>query len=68
VPSLLEPAQHYLKVDRGEADTVQFVLHAASVGEVTLKAAGSFEVHLGYPGPAYWGSAGSSALVVTVEP
>ena len=43
-------------------------LRAVAVGEATLWARASFEVHLRYPGPAYWAGSGTGPLVVTVVP
>jgi hypothetical protein len=45
---------HDLALEPGETDTVTFSLWAIGAGEVTLQTSASFEVHLGYPGPAYW--------------
>jgi hypothetical protein len=48
---------------------VEFVLRAVKSGQVTLTASASFEVHLGYPGPAYWaGSNVKEPLIVIVKP
>ena len=55
-PSDPEPIVHYMAVDPGQSDAVDFVLRAAEAGRTTLSATASFEVHLGYPGPAYWGA------------
>jgi hypothetical protein len=68
VPSRPEPVEHHLTVEPGQAHAGQFELQAVGAGEVTLSARASFEVHLGYPGPAYWASTSSRALRVTVEP
>jgi hypothetical protein len=59
---------HYLAVVPGEYDEAQFVLRAVGAAQATLRAYASFEVHLGYPGPAYWGSASAPPLVITVMP
>jgi len=37
-------------------------------GQVVLSARASFEVHLGYPGPAYWSDTGSRRFAITVLP
>jgi hypothetical protein len=67
-PTRPEPIEHGLAVDPGESDSAEFALRAVAVGEVALRATASFEVHLRYPGPAYWGGSGTSPLVVTVVP
>ena len=68
-PASIEPVVHYGSVSPGSSDTVEFSLVAVGAGEVELSASVSYEVHLGYPGPAYWGMAGSGApLIVTVAP
>lgn len=60
---------HYLAVAPGESDTVEFDITAVAEGEVGLTASVSYEVHLGYPGPAYWGYRSSGeALIITVAP
>ncbi len=60
--------EHYLAVDPGESDRAEFVLKAVEVGEAYLTASVSYEVHLGYPGPAYWGhSSTGEALVIVVR-
>ena len=51
---------HYTGVGSDEA---AFVLRALRPGSTRLEASVSFEVHLGYPGPAYWGSAGAGLPV-----
>jgi hypothetical protein len=67
-PATPEPVVHYLAVGPGGSDAQEFVLTAVGPGEATLSASASFEVHLGYPGPAYWGYSGSGPLTVTVAP
>lgn len=68
-PDPPEPVVHYLAVSPGQSGSVEFELTAAAAGQVVLTAAVSYEVHLGYPGPAYWGSAaGGEALEITVTP
>ena len=67
-PSDPEPVAHYLEIAPGESDKAEFVLQAVRPGEATLRGSASFEVHLGYPGPAYWGSSSSGPLVITVMP
>jgi len=67
-PDKPAPVVHQLAVAPGRSDATNFVLRAVGVGRATLRASASFEVHLGYPGPAYWGSNSSEALVITVTP
>ena len=68
-PSDPEPIVHSLGVEPGESDTADFVLRGAEAGRATLSATASFEVHLGYPGPAYWGASGSErALEIVILP
>lgn len=59
---------HYRALYPGEADHVTFMLHAIGAGVVTLTARSSFEVHLGYPGPAYWAGDVAPLLRLTVPP
>jgi hypothetical protein len=67
-PGVPQPVEHSLAIRTGESDTAEFVLLAANPGRVTLSASASFEVHLDYPGPAYWSNAGTGRLKITVEP
>lgn len=67
-PENPEPVVHYLSVRPGESDSQEFVLTAVASGGATLSGSASFEVHLGYPGPAYWGYAGTAPLSLTVVP
>jgi hypothetical protein len=57
---------HYLAVPPWQYDEATFVLRAVGPGQAMLRAHASFEVHLGYPGPAYWGGSTSPPLVITV--
>ena len=66
-PAHPEPIMHPLAVAPGQSDTADFVLRAAESGRATLSASGSFEVHLGDRGPAYWGASGTQkALEIVV--
>ncbi len=70
--SLLAPPKqatvtHSAGLGRGETDTAAFVTRAVAAGQATATVFVSFEVHLGYPGPAYWGSA-AGELPITVVP
>ncbi len=67
-PDKPDPVIHSIGVTPGRSDEVSFLLQADSPGKATLSALASFEVHLGYPGPAYWGAASSKELVIVVEP
>lgn len=67
-PSDLEPVVHYLAVAPGQSDTAEFELRATADGQATLSASASFEVHLGYPGPAYWGSSSTGEHLISVAP
>ena len=67
-PSPPEPVAHSLGVVPGEADSATFTLRATGAGRVKLSAMCSYEVHLGYPGPAYWGSVASRRLTLTLKP
>lgn len=63
-----EPTLHSLGVAPGGSDQVVFSLQAVASGATTLVLSASFEVHQGYPGPAFWGQASSEALQIEVLP
>ena len=67
-PSPPEPVAHSLGVSPGETDSAAFALAAAGAGRVEVWATCSYEVHLGYPGPAYWGSVASRRVTLTIGP
>lgn len=67
-PSYPEPVVHYLGIGTGQSDAQEFVLWAVEPGQATLRGSTSFEVHLGYPGPAYWGGSTAAPLEITVVP
>jgi len=68
-PNQPEAVVHHLAVPPGQSDTAAFVLRAVQPGQATVTASASFEVHLSYPGPAYWGGSHSKEpLLLTVEP
>ncbi len=67
-PDKPDPIIHSLGVPPGRSDQVTYLLEAVSPGKATLSAVVSFEVHLGYPGPAYWGTGSAKELVIQVEP
>ncbi len=66
-PGRPEPVTHYLAVQPGQSDTAEFVVRAVGAGQATFTAGASFEVHLGYPGPAYWAGSNAPSLVVNVS-
>jgi WD40 repeat protein len=66
-PGRPEPIVHYLAVGPGQSDIAEFVLRAVEAGQATLMAGASFEVHLGYPGPAYWAGSNAPSLAVNVS-
>jgi hypothetical protein len=61
-PDPPEPVTHYLGIPPGASDAVEFVRTATSPGQATLRVTASFEVHLGYPGPAYWSGSSTEPL------
>jgi DNA/RNA endonuclease YhcR with UshA esterase domain len=66
-PEEPEPVEHTLGLNSGESDAAEFTLRAGKAGRATVTARASFEVHLGYPGPAYWsGSSAGEPLAITV--
>ena len=67
-PANPEPVLHTLGIDPGGSDSAAFTLRAVKTGEATLSGTVSFEVHLGYPGPAYWATASSGPLVISIIP
>jgi len=68
IPSNPDPVVHYLGIAPGQSDAAEFVLRAVGSGQATLSASASFEVHLSYPGPGYWGGSSAGPLVITVTP
>ena len=67
-PGEAEPITHSLGLDRGESDSADFTLRAVGSGQATLKAWVTFEVHLGYPGPAFWSGSSARPLSISVQP
>ncbi|GEM_PF-1959959 len=57
---------HYVALEPDETDLVTFSLQTIGAGEVALQASASFEVHLGYPGPAYWAYDSTAPVSVSV--
>jgi hypothetical protein len=66
-PPQPESVTHGLAVAPGQADSAEFVLQAAQVGSGLFQAEVSFEMHIGYPGPAYWGYATSAPVDIAVR-
>jgi hypothetical protein len=67
-PADPEPINHSLGVAPGQSDTANFELKAVASGQANFSALVSFEVHIGYPGPAYWGSSSGELLSIMVAP
>lgn len=65
-PTDMEPVIHSIGLRDGEHDEAYITLKAVAPGKAELKVSASFEVHLGYPGPAYWSSATSRPVIVEV--
>lgn len=59
-PEMLEVVSYATSVDQ-----ITFVLRATEVGVATFNIGVTGEVHIDYPGPAYWGGAESDDLLVT---
>jgi hypothetical protein len=67
-PEQPDPVVHYLALQPGQSDSTEFDLLAVASGQATLTGSVSYEVHLGYPGPAYWGYRETAPLFIAVEP
>ena len=67
-PEQPDPVVHGLAIRPGQSDSAEFELNAISSGQVTLTGSISYEVHLGFPGPAYWGYRATAPLLIAVEP
>lgn len=67
-PEQPDPVVHGLAIRPGQSDSAEFELKAISSGQVTLTGSISYEVHLGFPGPAYWGYRATAPLLIAVEP
>jgi hypothetical protein len=66
VPDSPTSVTHSLALNTGETDTVTFSLRTVGFGEASLRVSASFEVHLEYPGPAYWGYHSTAPITVNV--
>ncbi len=64
----LESQIHYLGLSPGQSDQAIFIIMTEQSGRIDLTANTSFEVHLGYPGPAYWATASSERITIKVRP
>ncbi len=67
-PAKPDPVTHTLGLEPGQSDAADFALRAIAPGTATLAGSVSFEVHLGYPGPAYWSVATAAPLTMTIQP
>ena len=65
-PASPSPVEHYVGIAPGESDSAVFVLHAIRAGQATVSASASFELHLGYPGPAYWGATSAAPIIIPI--
>jgi hypothetical protein len=66
IPPQPESVTYDAAVAPGQAHTVVFTLQGAQAGQGVLQADVSFEVHIGYPGPAYWGMVTSALINIAV--
>jgi hypothetical protein len=67
LPNPPGPVTHYEGINPGESDVITYTLQVVGAGVITLNITASFEVHLGYPGPAYWSRDNSPSLTITVQ-
>jgi hypothetical protein len=65
-PSEPELIKHTLAISPGESDTAEFILRAVRAGQANISASTSFEVHLGYNGPAYWGQSKTKESILVI--
>jgi hypothetical protein len=65
-PSDPEPLAHSVSLREGRTHSMAFLLQAVGIGRADLSASATYEVHLGYPGPAYWGASASRRVGVAV--
>ncbi len=63
-----EPVLHHVGIGLGDSDSAEFVMQTLAPGQATLYGSVSYEVHLGFPGPAYWSGSSAGPLVITVTP
>jgi hypothetical protein len=67
-PQQPDPVMHHPTIQPGQSDSAEFELVAISSGQVTLTGSISYEVHLGFPGPAYWGYSQTLPLLIAAVP
>jgi hypothetical protein len=67
-PEQPDPVGHHPTIQPGQSDSAEFELVAISSGQVTLTGSISYEVHLGFPGPAFWGYGETAPLLIAVVP
>jgi hypothetical protein len=67
-PEQPDPVVNYPAIQPGQSDSAEFELQAIASGQVTLTGSISYEVHLGYPSPAYWGYRATVPLLIAVVP
>lgn len=65
-PQAFDPAVHYTGLLPGESDSITYTLQVVGSGAITLSIITSYEVHLGYPGPAYWSGDASAPLALVI--
>ena len=65
-PQTFEPTTHSLGLFSGETDSITYTLQVVGSGAITLSVTASYEVHLGYPGPAYWSGDASGPLALNI--
>lgn len=65
--ALVAPDVLYDAVAPGKTHTETWTFVVQEVGEVSVFARVSYEVHEGYPGPAYWSGVQSPEVIVIVE-
>lgn len=65
-PPAPQPITHQVGINPGQSDSAQFILRATAPGQATFIASADFEVHLAYPGSAYWANAASEPLTISI--
>lgn len=66
-PNPPEPVIHSLGIGPDQSDTITYTLQVVGAGVLTINISASFEVHLGYPGPAFWSNDNSEPITITVQ-
>lgn len=67
-PNPPAPIVHSLGIGSGQSDIITYTLQVVGAGVLTINISASFEVHLGYPGPAFWSGDNSEPITITVQP